>query len=220
MGVADQFRPSAYSRNILLIGDSIVSGGNPVDQEVRLGPVMNTACPRVWPVAAGSWAFLNELRYLRTHDYLLPTFNRIVFVLNSEDFDEASVWASEYTHPTHRPLLTSVYIVQKKFASMTGAAKRGDNDWRAEFLWLRQQYHGLITIALYPTKAEAADSALRAAKLNAHMTELQARDVEVIEAINTPAWSPADYRDDIHPTIDGTKKLANYIVSKLPECFD
>src|SRR6266852_909458 len=100
MGVADHFRPGNYSRNILLIGDSIVLGGNHVDQDTKLGPVMNASCPRIWPVSAASWAFLNELRYIRTHDYLLPTFDRIVFVSNSEDFGEASTWSSEYTHPT------------------------------------------------------------------------------------------------------------------------
>ena len=217
MGVAESFKPGSSSRNILLIGDSNVMGLNSLDQAARLGPVMNAECPRIWPVGADSWAFLNELRYLHMHDDLLPSFNRIVFVLNFGDFGDASIWSSEITHPTHTPISSIGYLIRKLINEATDPAPTGDNDWRSEFAWLRQNYSGPITIALYPVKVEAIDAKERIKRLDVHKNDL-GPGVTFIDLYQTPNWSISDYRDDFHATADGTRKIASFIVSKIPEC--
>jgi hypothetical protein len=179
---------------------------------------MNSACSRIWPVAAGSWSFLNELRYLRAHDYMLPSFDRLVFVLNSEDFGEASSWLSENTHPTHQPFSSSLYILRKYLVTPAIAAKAGDNNWRAEFSWLRQRYRGPLTIVMYPTRSEMEDKKLRHDRLDVRMDDIGLQNADFIAADATPEWSINDYKDDIHATDEGTKKLAAHIVSKIPEC--
>ena len=67
MGVAEPWRPQPERTDILLIGNSIVLGGNPYDQKDKLGPLvqslLNATC-KVWPVAAGGWSTVNEFRFL------------------------------------------------------------------------------------------------------------------------------------------------------------
>ncbi|MDP1125438.1 hypothetical protein Q5O12_28365, partial [Klebsiella pneumoniae] len=56
----------------LLIGDSIVLGGNPYRQQDRLGPVLQMDSKHaVWPISAGSWSISNELIYLKDHPDVL-----------------------------------------------------------------------------------------------------------------------------------------------------
>ena len=56
MGTERPFRPSART-DILLIGDSIVYGGNPYRAEERLGPTLERVTKTtVWPIGAGSWS--------------------------------------------------------------------------------------------------------------------------------------------------------------------
>ena len=219
MGVGDAFDPGASPRNILLVGDSIVMGGNPVNQPDKLGPAMNSLCPRVWPIAAGSWAFLNELRYLHLHADMLSKIDRIVFVLNSGDFDEAASWASEYTHPTQRPISASLYLVSKQLTHVMESARKGDNNWRGELALLRGHYRGPITVVLYPTKTELGTPGLRSSKLDAWGKEIGPDRTSFVMVANEQNWSAADYRDEIHPTSEGTRKLARYIVASIPECL-
>ena len=54
--------------DVLLVGDSIVLGGNPLSEVERLGPQLaKVASQSVWPISAGSWALRNELAYLRAN---------------------------------------------------------------------------------------------------------------------------------------------------------
>ena len=217
MGVAAPFRPSSFERNLLLIGDSGVMGLNSLSQPKKLGSVINANCPQVWPVGADSWALLNELRYLRIHEDLLSKFNRIIFVLNYGDFGDASRWSSEVSHPTHTPISSIAYVLSKLMNAPTPSVPTGDNDWRSEFAWLGRQYSGPITVALWPVRAETNDPDLRRKRLDARKSELGPR-VTFIDLYETPNWSANDYRDDYHPSVDGTKKIAAFIVSKIPEC--
>ena len=115
MGVAQPFEPSA-KRDIVLVGDSIVYGGNPYRQADKLGPVMERSMPgsEVWPIGAGSWALRNELAYLAANPDVIRGADAFVFVLNSGDFQEPSVWVTDATHPRRRPVLIAPYLVQRK----------------------------------------------------------------------------------------------------------
>ncbi|MGU5731348.1 hypothetical protein ACV1DR_20970 [Aeromonas jandaei] len=65
---ATEFRPTDKDTDTLLIGDSIVLGGNPYKQGDRLGPQLQLIHGgNVWPISAGSWALRNELVYLNLH---------------------------------------------------------------------------------------------------------------------------------------------------------
>lgn len=66
---APAFAPDP-ARDVLLVGDSLVYGGNTYRQPERLGPALQTLLQergggQVWPISAGSWALRNELAYMR-----------------------------------------------------------------------------------------------------------------------------------------------------------
>jgi hypothetical protein len=57
MGTSRPFEASGDAVDTLLIGDSIVSGGNPYRQGQRLGPQLEERIGgRVWPISASSWS--------------------------------------------------------------------------------------------------------------------------------------------------------------------
>lgn len=92
------FQPDSRS-DILLIGDSLVFGGNHYKKQERLGPTLQalmqtrTGDAHVWPIGAGSWALRNELTWLRQNPEVLEQVKQIMFVLNNGDFDAASSWS-------------------------------------------------------------------------------------------------------------------------------
>ncbi|QAU48751.1 hypothetical protein XH91_27630 [Bradyrhizobium guangzhouense] len=180
---------------------------------------MAADCPRVWPISAGSWAFLNELRYLHLHENLLGEVTRIVFVLNSADFGSASIWSSEATHPTHYPMSGLLYLTRKFFFHESDASATSiDNDWRAELRYLLSVYRGPLTLVLYPNKVESKNDTVRKMNLDVHIPELRSDRITVLSLAEDPNWSPDYYRDDIHPTATGLRELATFIRANAPEC--
>ena len=106
----EEFLPS-NSLDVLLIGDSIVAGGNSFKKEDRLGSKLardlNT---QVWSISAGSWSLLNELIYLENHPEVIQGIDKFIFILNSGDFTRPSSWSCEYTHPRSYPYLSLIHI--------------------------------------------------------------------------------------------------------------
>jgi hypothetical protein len=218
MGVARRFDPDDEP-NTLLIGDSIVYGGNPIKQFDKLGPSLNRAsCGMIWPASAASWAFLNELRYVHSHADILRMLTRIIFVLNSEDFGNASIWTSEVSHPTYYPVSTIRFLFRKAFVSPQDQPPSGDNNWSAELKWLISNYDGPITFALYPNKLENqngdtldADAALLKPYLSNH--------IHVLLVGKDENWHSAlNYRDEIHPSVQGAGVLATILAKDISEC--
>jgi hypothetical protein len=221
MGVADRFQPKKYTHNVLLIGDSIVLGGDPIAQKDKIAPILNNRCETAmtWPIAAGSWAFLNELRYLELHQDILDNLDRIVFILNSADFGQPSVWASEVTHPTHRPLAL-IQLARKLnlVGDVASGEGKGTGDWHEAMKWLADRYHRPVTILLYPTEAETRDANLRARALDAHAAELDPRFNVIFLKAEISDWSDTDYRDKIHPKASSDFKIADLLKKHIPEC--
>lgn len=113
LGVAEEFKPSGRF-DVLLVGDSVVLGGNRLKQGDKLGPVIERMTGwQVWPASAGSWAVQNELAFLRRKPHLVEGADAIVFVINSGDFDKPSAWASEYTHPRTPPVSYLLYALRR-----------------------------------------------------------------------------------------------------------
>lgn len=159
---AGAFAPSAKAVDTLLIGDSIVLGGNPYRQQDKLGPVLSELSGvSVWPISAGSWALRNELKYLKLNQRVTRNIDRFVFVLNAEDFAGASSWACERTHPRQRPWSAALYLFRKQVwdwddcktvdADLTVAA----GDWKAdlrEFLTSPEAKNKPVSFYLYPKR--------------------------------------------------------------------
>jgi lysophospholipase L1-like esterase len=213
MGVAAPFAPGA-GMDTVLIGDSLVYGGNAYRQAEKLGPqLQHFSGGQVWPVGAGSWALANELAYLDAHPDVAQGADQFVFVLNSADLSPLSVWRSELTHPTHPALSALAYLAERVVASRLPAPAESPAQvtraWEPD--WRRLVAAGKpIRVVLYPTRDEAADPALWA-QARQPFAQLAAPNVTFLDVAKAPNWAPTRYKDSIHPTPEGMAELARVI---------
>lgn len=223
MGTAQPFLPDPTC-NVLLVGDSIVLGGNPYRDADKLGPQLESRIRcRVWPISAGSWALLNEVAYLELHrSDVVERVQHIVIVSNSGDFAEPSIWHSDLTHPRARPASAFVYALRRYVLSSDEAAAPAppDRDWTAQ--WRRRLADLLGRVAaptvvvLYPDRSEQVEPSLREAHLGGPRVGLQQAGVKTLVELGAdPRWTAALYRDDIHPTVEGTGILADIVADAL-----
>lgn len=209
MGVSESYAPQP--EDIMLVGDSLVLGGNMIDQPDKLGPRLEAAtnCD-VWPLSAGSWGLRNELAALR-RDPSLSIPQTLVLVLNSADFAAPSRWRSELTHPRSKPVSVLAYAIRKRFFSPgEPAPPPQDPRWRAELDGFLQAYPGRVIAVAYPALDELDRS-------SSPIPALPAR-IAVIDPRTSPGWDPADYADSIHPTASANAELAAMIASATGQC--
>lgn len=223
---AEEFQPSVAAVDVLLVGDSVVLGGNPYRQEDRLGPRLGQRTPhRWWPISAGSWALRNELAYLHRQPEVVRSVDSIVFVLNSGDFDKASSWACELSHPRSRPLLATWYVVQKYVLKLNPCGFTPSQlqvpagDWRPElrsFINSDGARGKRIVFFLYPDLDQARDQGLRSSKLEVWKGQLESAGAKEIHSVGQdPRWTPQLYQDGIHPSAEGFRVLADIIATNL-----
>lgn len=217
MGVSTPFRPAP--KDILLIGDSIVLGGNQVDQPNKLGPALSrmTGCT-TWPISAGSWGLLNELRVLESNPDFLKV-GTIVFVSNSGDFNAASIWQNGFTHPRNRPVLISLFAASKYLYGTVDRTNLRDADavrvdWKTELAAFFRRYSGRVVWVLYPQREELAAPSGAFAPLKAAVHG----KAEIINVDEDRRWNTGIYKDYIHPTDAGTRTLASIISVRMPRC--
>lgn len=215
------------SGDVLLIGDSIVLGGNTMDHSAKLGPVLTELQGRMyWPVSAGSWALINEIRYLQQHPEVLIKFNHFEFVVNSADFGQASSWACETTHPRSHPNFALGYLIQKYLikrepcGTTPDALKVPPAVWQDELRKLMDTpaVRGKrVTIWLYPTRDESKETSQRTSGLESRALALSNAMSSVSHRIYSlarhPRWREVQYADDIHPTAQGIKTMAEIMSS-------
>lgn len=219
---APEFTPSDAVDN-LLIGDSIVAGGNPYRQEDKLGPQLSKVLQQpVWPISAGSWGLRNELTYLKLHPEVLEKSDRLIFVLNSGDFDIASSWSCEKTHPRTYPIWASLYVFRKyvwDWAECGNVPKEllvAKGSWKPElrqFLSRDQIRAKQVVFFLYPDRDElSGHKSLK--DLEAHALEiinLSTVQVSIFSIGRDARWKPEFYKDGIHPSVEGIRVLAEVI---------
>ena len=225
---APEFRPTP-ALDTLLVGDSVVLGGNPYRQEERLGPrLQQITGGSVWPISAGSWALRNELIYLKKHLDVVKAVDRIIFVLNSEDFAEASSWACEITHPRTYPSFAMSYVFRKYIYNWSPCGdppeelKVPPGNWVLELKEFLQEDGVIgkpIAFFLYPNRQEASNAEIRVAKLEQYASSIRQLGVNHVYSIGRDSrWRSDFYKDGIHPTKQGTVVLADII--NLPEPID
>lgn len=217
MGTSAPFEPA--QRDVLVVGDSIVLGGNQVDQSQKLGPALGraTGCT-IWPLGADSWGLLNELREIKANPDFLKV-GTIVFVSNSADFGAASTWWNTLRHPRSHPASAAIYAARKYFAGSNDRpggppASSYRAQWEAELAEFFQSYRGRVVWVIYPQKAEmTAPSAAFGPLLTALLGK-----AEPVLMEQGRRWNTSQYKDYIHPTAAGTEVLAGIIAERLHPC--
>lgn len=231
MGVAEAFRPGRR-RDVLLIGDSIVLGGNPLDQAEKLGPRLTQRTgDQHWPLSAGSWALLNELHMLKRNMDVVEHSDAIVLVLNSADFDQPSSWACDITHPRERPRVALLYLARKYLGIGPQCAGEGPGDlkvpaadwkkaWR-EFMSDARLRGKPVTVWLYPTREESLNMGLLRERLESVGAQLRMEglsDTLTVRSVGRDRrWAGATYIDGIHPNAASVGTLSEILASPGPE---
>jgi lysophospholipase L1-like esterase len=210
------------ARKVLLVGDSVVWGGNPYRESDRLVHALQERLPeaKVWSLAAGGWAIRNQLAWLEDNADVVNRMNDVVLVINSTDLvPEAAMWGCETTHPTQRPWLGIAYYFDKVLKRQDcSEGKPGltipPGDWQGRLRqWIAQtQAAGVrVQFVLYPSRAEL-DAGGAKALMTETMAQLQATHrVAATEVARFPAWQPSHYKDAIHPTAEGNHALAEVL---------
>lgn len=224
MGTPKPFAAGNDDNDILLIGDSIVFGGNTYRQSEKLGPQLETATgTTVWPISAGSWSLQNELQWLRDNPDVVRSVSQIVFVLNSADFGEPTSWSSELTHPRQRPVLALWYLAEKYALQVrrdiSDDLRVPTRDINEDLRAFAKAWGRPFDVWLYPDKSQMLDSAKWASEMEPHamrLVGLGITNMQIFRGNELLAFTAADYRDSIHPTPEATTRLANAIASSTP----
>lgn len=226
MGVENTFSPRKDVVDVLLVGDSIVLGGNTMKQPEKLGPRLTSISGKqYWPISAGSWSLINQVRFLKRNIQILEQVDEIDFVVNSGDFGSPSSWVCEQIHPTKPPDIALVYLFNKYLrrnqlcSSVNTAMQVEDGVWQTELkdlLDLPQLKGKPVRFWLYPNRVESLDYALLANSLELRTPELKSLKigVAVYSLARNNSWRMVSYVDSIHIDAPGTAIMAEIINKK------
>lgn len=227
MGVAEPWQPLPNRTDILLIGNSIVLGGNLYDQKDKLGPLiqsrLNATCA-VWPVAAGGWSTVNEFRFLERHPDVPAGADFFIWEVMANQMDGAASWQRETMHPTEHPLWATAYVVRKaldqRFPSTAKFVQRAPADAAPHYAQFEKMVAQLVAsgrrrrggvIFLYPDQRQLVSARRGQAWLpeRDRISRIAvANGLGIVDIANEPRWTEAMYRDGVHPTEEGNRMLA------------
>ena len=218
--------------DLLLLGDSLVWGGNSLDQPEKLGQRLQVAVGdrwRVWSASAGSWSVLNELAYLDRFPDVQAETDTLVWALNSGDFSPSrSLWSSDNTHPRDRPTSALAYALGKYALTRLGLndhlpseeAQNAQTVSHASAELLKAPLTQLakdkqVLVVLYPDQTELSKPTPRYEAFKAVLTGSTNDCCSLLELRAQSEWKPDLYRDNIHPTPQGNEVFARLIHQAL-----
>ena len=236
MGTDSKWNPVLHP-NILIIGNSIVAGGNPLDQKDKLGPLIQKAIGpgySIWPIAVGGWTNLNETAYLQRNPDVEASANFFVWEYMVGGTSKLAPWASDYAFPRKHPSWASWYAFRRyilaRFISLpselppTGPATvTGMESFRNEIGKISgatgKSTPGLLF--LYPQRSQF----LAARSGNEWLPERKqieqiARDsnLRIVDITRSPQWRTDLYRDgETHPTSEGDAVLAAILANSIEQ---
>lgn len=212
--------------SVIIAGDSVIFGGNAVQQSDRVGEQLDLLVKgQVFSIADGSWGGKNSIAYFLSSKSVIGSPKEIIFVLNSGDFDKPSSWRCYSTHSTSQPI-SHLYFAIRKYGFPQCEVKTPneliaqDFDFNAGLKEFLVQYpHTAISIILYPTRSELRAGISFKSKLKDVKMKFSQRidmfDLSAAYQKDNSIWGEHLYRDDIHPTAQGNKALAAYIFSNV-----
>lgn len=226
------WRPQG-ERDILLLGDSLVWGGNPYDHEEKLGPLLQAEVGdgwQVWSAGAGSWSILNAVAYLERWPDVRDHTDILVWVLNTGDFEPKSVWSDNLAHPVERPVSAIIHAGKKYLVprlrgyllSNTTADGLDSESLVVSPLAIEALHDQLwdfgdrsVLVVIYPDTGDLADPSARYEEFADIVATIMDGCCKLLDVRTLPEWSAEYYRDDIHPTAEGNRILADAIAKRL-----
>ena len=229
--------------DLLLIGDSIVWGGEEYRHEEKLGPQLQKHLPgwSVWAVGASSWSVFNEAEYLKRNPEVMEATDFLLWELNSEDFAAKAGFFTDANTPRARPWSATVYAIRKYLLPVDfkkwlrnlvnqvqppivgpPADTRMAEEKLIEGLGWFEKKGVPILIFMYPNLSEWSARGLpdEAAtksydKILRLITDLRFSNLKVVDGRTVIPWDEKDYRDRIHPTATGNDRLAKILAKEV-----
>ena len=234
MGADRPWQPSQRA-DILLLGNSIVMGGNTYDKMDKLPQLLQErlgkACP-VWPVAAGGWSTVNEMRFLQANPDVIAGTDFFIWELMAGQMGGLQPWVVETQHPTQRPWWATGYVVRKALTQRFGwtgsaASAAVPSDVERHYAEFDQMLGRLASAAdrrppglifLYPDQAQLAQARAGREWMDdrVRIEQLAARyGVVLLDLAQSARWTGALYKDGVHPTVEGNRILAGLLADTL-----
>ena len=209
---------------VILLGDSVVDGGNYLTQSETLAERLQEAIGRtVYPIACHGWSIGNELAALTS----MPGWQdaeKLILVLNTGDFDYTNEGSSRWSFPTRLPLCLLPWLVCRQLyrrypawwsperpAPTAMEIKRLRNQNLARFKDVVENFRGTVTILRFPKKGENAATETYFEDL----TAVAKSKVSLIDITDSPMWTADCYLDNIHPNPKGADVLSTYISERV-----
>lgn len=201
---------------ILIAGDSVVFGGNLLNQTDRVGEQLDALLSdaNVYAVADNSWGFKNSLNYIENNFAALRKLEVIVFVLNSGDFGAPSSWRCNSIHPVDSPTSHFIFALKKYF--LTECLKTipphlvvPDYDIEMKLSALGKALpNTAIKILLYQNR----DEWNKRKSLKRLLKNINLSGASLSELLDYRSeWKSEFYMDNIHPNSDGARALATIL---------
>ena len=227
--------------NVLLIGNSIIMGGNAYKQNDKITNLMQSILGEhlaVGPIAIGGWTQTNEMVYLDRHPEVAQNANLIAWEYMSGGLSGLNPWRGEYTFPTQRPVYATWYVVRRYiltrffyFANQSELPLVGEAQ-EANIQKFEDHVRELVGathkakagfIWLYPT----ADQLIIAANHGNWLPErglveniAKKYNLDVVDISSFPEWNASLYRDGTHPNVAGNIVLAKILSQRLMSYID
>lgn len=218
---------------IMLVGDSVVYGGNPIDYEDRIGfKLEKEISQHVYIGGLGGWSLYNEMKFINKNLNVAKNANLLVIQYDNGDLSGlAKVSPGNGLHPLTKPVSANYYYFNKyiypKIANKVTlselppipekAISRGN--WEQELLKIANSINGKILFILYPDKQAFLDGKLWEEQTHdiKKFLETNSDKFSYIDMSKDPAWNPELYRDGIHPNIEGNQLVATAIAKYIKQ---
>ena len=236
MPTTQAWRPSARP-SLMLIGNSIIMGGNPLDEKDKLTPRLVAELGgryAVWPLAIGGWTNVNEMVYLRRNPDVVKATDVFAWEYMAGGLSGLSRWRGDYVFPSSHPVLASWYAFRRYVAphfmafDMNELPPVGEvaSDHQREFEAAVAELSRVSAAAhpgfifLYPTKKE-----LRTFKETGEWLPERAmiekicerNGLGLVDVAKEGTWNESLYRDGVHPTVQGNIVLAKILSSAVAQ---
>jgi len=238
MGTAVAWEPARKS-NLLLIGNSIVMGGNPYAQPEKLGPLVQSQMGdrvAVWPIAVGGWTEVNETVYLERNPDVVSAASFFVWVVLRGGLGQLSQWHSDYVFPRERPLSATWYFLRRyvlprlmsfnmsELPPLGALTTENLNKFEAMIAKLSKATRRAVpgVLVLYPGETDLT-AARRGNEWIPERLELERiaakYGVRILDLTKRHEWNSTLYRDGTHPTVEGNRLLADIVAVTVSETY-
>ena len=238
MGTENKWNPQKRP-NILLIGNSVVMGGNHYAQKDKLGPLIQYYIGKgysVWPIAAGGWSDVNETVYLEKNPDVVKAANFFIWLYMNGGLSKLNQWHGEYIWPTKKPIWATGYVLCKyvlphfidfdmnELPPKGEAEERNLANYETEISKLSaatgRKTPGILFI--YPGKSEFIDAKKGIEWLPERKTIEKiafVHGLKIVDISSRPEWNESLYRDGTHPNVEGNEILAKILVSAVNDAL-